>query len=382
MEPTIEQILMMSGDASIAAPAPAPAPARPAANSRPTAASRQFALAPAPAPRWRNPLPADFLVLPSVVVSLAGAAATPSDALAEQLRADEQLAEMLQGEWGAAIRAGHYFCVRSRLPAPTPPPFSPSPCAADELFISELAEDPELRAYLAENPALAAQFGMAASAASRPGANPMRSLSSTYPQRSSSYSGAVSGPASARAANAGPTLRETLASMGSSLRKRFDTLSARFKRSQTGAAKAPPAASSGTFLGGLFDARGGQYSQLPVADGPLNPVRREAFVDFSAEERDDVEIELMGGGGGGGSAQAAGDAGAAAVPARSASAAWAAADAPPTTAASAWAASLNSGSSHAINAPGVVSTNPVFAIGEEEDEDERTSLTSPKNRHI
>ena len=247
-----------------------------------------------------------------------------------------------------------------------------------------------MRAYLAAHPELAAQFGMAASAASRPGANPMCSLSSTYPQRSSSsYSGAVSGgsgPASARAANAGPTLRETLASMGSSLRKRFDTLSARFKRSQTGASKAPPSASSGTFLGGLFDSRGGQYAQLPVAEGgPLNPVRREAFVDYAADDRDDVEIELMGGGGG--SAHAAGDTGAAAVPTRSTAPTWAAADAPASssTAAAAWAASLNSGGGgggKAINAPGVVSTNPVFAIGEDSEDEERTSLTSPKNRHI
>jgi hypothetical protein len=107
MEATIEQILMMSGDASVG-PAAAPAPARPTAASappppaRPTATSRQFAPAPAPAPRWRNPLPADFLVLPPAVAALAGAPAAPADAVAEQLRADEQLAEMLQSEGEAA----------------------------------------------------------------------------------------------------------------------------------------------------------------------------------------------------------------------------------------------------------------------------------------
>jgi hypothetical protein len=212
----------------------------------------------------------------------------------------------------------------------------------------------------------------------------MRAFASTYPPPRSSYSSAVSGgsgSASARAAQPGPTLSQTLASMGSGMRKRWDALTARFKRSQT-AKPAKPAGPSTGFLGGLFDPRGGQYSQLPATDGPLNPARREAFTEL-ADERDDVEIELMSGGG---SARAAGEP----------------ASAP--TAAATWAASVNDGGGRSdpfsnggggggradpfsnggggrADPPGVVSANPVFAIGDEDEEDERTSLTSPK-KHI
>jgi hypothetical protein len=175
----------------------------------------------------------------------------------------------------------------------------------NELFLEQLGGDPEFAEYLRANPRVAAQLGIPLHqlpAAGMRGA-PLTPIEALHTQRraaagaphvaplsargsrSGSGSGAALGAPASPAAGAGvgtgagsgsggaADWSSAVQSMGSDMRRRFDLISARFRRSNNGgvaagaggAGAARPAATSSTrgFMSSLFDGRGA-YSALPV----------------------------------------------------------------------------------------------------------------------
>jgi hypothetical protein len=335
MEATVEQLLMIDGGGGDAAPAPPPASKPPA-----SAPARRGGSA------WRHPLPADFLVVPPQLQALAGPA--PADA---QMLADQQLAEMLQSAWRRAHTPSPMFRPRAprRTPPtfPTPPPPHPTPArtTSDELFLSELMEDPEFVAYLRANPSAAEAFGVAAPVVSRGSARDGRFAGV------SSAAGAGSG-----AGGGGNSIGGALASMGAALKSRFVALGATFKRKQTagGAAAATPAAPNRYLAGGL-----GSMFGAPAAGS----------AGYAA---------LGGGGGGGGGGGRRGSADEVEIELISSSGAPPAGDQKPaTTATASWAAahSINGGAAGGVANPAAgVKPSPAalnaFAISGDSDEEE------------
>jgi hypothetical protein len=343
MEPTVEMLLQMMGDGGISVQAPATALQAREPDAAPVAAAPTT-----PPPMvWRNPLPADYLVIPSHILAMSESF---TDEKTAQIVADEQLAAILQSE-----RGGRGLSTTARrflfLPA-SPAPMLP----LDELFMQELSADPMMAAYLRSNPEFAAQLGR----------NPMRAAGplSMRSRWESATSNASSHPRSLGASSG--SLSDMFRSMGADMKKRFDVLSAKFKRKQSTQPQQATQTVSGRFLGGMFDSRGA-YGAIPVDDNiAVNPAHKSAFNDETGRDHvqstgedgtasAEVEIELLG------------------TLSRSGIQASANAAAPRTSD----TFSLNSG------IPGVVaSANPAFAIGEE-DEDESTPMTSKlKPRHV
>lgn len=408
MEPTVEQLLTLDPEAP-SEPAAAPASGQPAQPVPPASAQN----APGQPQQWRHPLPADYLVLPPVIVQMAGhgggAQGVPGlpagadDATAAQMLADQQMAEMLQ----------------------------------NELFLEELRGDPEFAAYLRAHPEAAAALGVPvpphpsrrgqpasgyAGGMARVPARGGGGSSSAYPGysgadavptwRSSSSNGARGRGGSGAdeqqhdrdapqvvrhsgSAGSGNGVGAFFSGMGSDMRRRFNLLQAKFQRKQgsssSGMAAAPVRSSGasgrGGLLSGLFDGRGA-YAALPHADaggaaqGGHGAVGSgDAFTSISSGQPQQHGRRASGGMGGGGftdeveielthsprDAMLAGGSGAAAAqPAPGGN----------------FSINGGGGSLGALHLPApkaggdVATSNPVFAIGEEDDEEEgdRVSL--------
>jgi hypothetical protein len=97
MEPTVEMLLQMMGDGGMSAQAPAPALQARGPDAAPVAATPTTP----PPVAWRNPLPADYLVIPAHVLALSESF---TDEKTAQIVADEQLAAILQSELGLGAR--------------------------------------------------------------------------------------------------------------------------------------------------------------------------------------------------------------------------------------------------------------------------------------
>jgi hypothetical protein len=250
--------------------------------------------------RQRVALAPDFLSLPPELVSVAVSArggrpsSGPSTAphtggrALTQMEQDEQLAMMLQNEG----------------------------------FVDSLAADPEFAAYLRANPSAAAALGIPvpahvpgagrqaqrvqAGGAARPPAPTASTRSAASGSLSSSgrIVGLSGGSPPQAAASGGGDILGAMTSMGADMRRRFDAVAARFRRSNVassgagwstsaaggGAAAAP---TSGGGLLGLFDRSGGRaaYAQVPSGGGE-GEARVGGYRD--EEEEKDVEIELTG----------------------------------------------------------------------------------------
>ena len=297
-----------------------------------------------------------------------------SDDRSLQMLADEQFAAMLQSAFFAFVSS------RDRDLTPLLPP-------TDELFMQELSADPLFASYLKQNPHMAAQFGLGGGRGvggemgGNHGRNPMRppAHGGSYAAAATAMSGshryvgggsnsAVSAaayprPAGAVSASSSSYYSDMFRSMGSDLKKRFSVLSANFQSkaatanatSATASATTSPSRTSSRFLRGMFDSSRGAYGALPHAENvALNPTHTSAFSAsaFSDEtgsdtvdrvtHTEDIEIELVS------SALSRSGIEASAV------------------------SRIDTVSGHSINSmpPGaVLSSNPVFCIGEDEDDE-------------
>ena len=121
VETTVEQLLAMDAGgggappAAAAAGAPAPPPQHQQhqqhqqQHRQPPPPPRHAAGAPPATPPWRQPLPADFLVLPAPILErFAGAES--------QLAADQRMAEMLQSALGGPAASGGGRTALCRAP--------------------------------------------------------------------------------------------------------------------------------------------------------------------------------------------------------------------------------------------------------------------------
>jgi hypothetical protein len=315
-------------------PSPAPSPA-PASSSRGSGGGSNK--------RWRNPLPQDFLTLPPEVFALAGAYGGAEAGAAGAAQTDEEVAQMLQsvsteaGEWG----------IPSASPSrPLPSPFPSADemfleqIRGDPELAAYLASNPAVARDLGiPHEALAALTSRPHRPGHRQGGgapphhhHPAPSSAPAGPPRTvpraassgSSYAG-ISGGAQAapsggsgggfqfgkamsemtggeggekwgcwggggegeekvrRAHHVSPAPHSPSLPSLSDMRRRFDTISARFRRNAGGAPTGPTSSSSSGssgrgVLGGMFDGRG-QYASLAQHTGDDD---RDALIGESA----------------------------------------------------------------------------------------------------
>lgn len=231
-----------------------------------------------------------------------------------------------------------------------PPPPCPFPARADELFLEQVQNDPEVAAYIRANPEAAVALGLsppagqhAAARAPRPSAGGQRLPVPSYPSsRPSPGGGRITGfgnsPTKSEGGDVvGGDFLGTMAAVGTDMRRKLDSLAARFRRGQSGAstmpwatsastagrgsAPAPSSGGGGASTGGLgarltsmFDGRG-QYATLSTnvdgeggsGGGPMASYTDDVDGPVTTGGRRGTEVELTHAGGGGGRGGAGSD---------------------------------------------------------------------------